>query len=148
MRLILFIFFLSGQIYGLECSQFKDDCEYYSCVEAQKHCGKKKYPLGFGRRYCLKFDQRSEDFSEAGQKWLQSTKECLISASLEKDDGLSCKEFKRESVKLHVPCYINSGYCDLPNRDKKLVKKIIYKSLWRPSLVWAGLKVLRGCKKK
>lgn len=140
------IFLYSLNISALDCSEIKDDCEYYSCIEEQRHCGKKGYLLGFGKKYCLKFSKLDRLFSEEGKRWIDEVRECLIKSADLSSKSLSCKEFKKEQFKSHVPCYVSSGYCELSRKDRFAVKKVIYKSLWRPSLIWSGMKVVIKCR--
>ena len=148
MRIFIFIcLFLSTLVHAqTECQQFLDDCEYYSCIEAEKQCGDRGYPIGFGRKYCMRFEERQAKLSLEGQEWMKRVRSCLIAGMEESTDGLSCREFKRSAVKLHVPCYVDSGYCQLSKKDKKAVIKMISWSMWRPSLLNAGLRVLKSCK--
>ncbi len=147
-RFLLFFFFtLSVSAIGSDCSSVdtKNICEYYSCIEEQRHCGQKGYLLGFGKKYCLKFEEDEHYFSDAGKEWTMRVRECLI-ANLDLPSGVSCKKFKKSQIKSHVPCYVKSGYCELSRKDRFALKKVIYKSMWRPSLIWAGLKVLANCR--
>lgn len=128
------------------CQQYLDDCEYYSCIEAEKQCGRRGYPIGFGRKYCLRFEERQSNFSDEGRAWMERVRSCLIRGMEEAPEALSCRKFKRAAVKQHVPCYVESGYCELSKKDKKAVIKMIRWSLWRPSLAFAGIRVLKACK--
>ncbi len=147
MRALIFICLLFSTLVHAqsECQQYLDDCEYYSCIEAQKQCGNRGYPIGFGRKYCLRFDERQARLSPEGQEWMMRVRSCLITGMEESSDELTCRQFKRTAVKLHVPCYVQSGYCQLSKKDKKAVIKMIRWSLWRPSLLSAGIRVLRSC---
>ncbi|WP_372651536.1 hypothetical protein [Halobacteriovorax sp.] len=142
---LIILIFSSSWAFAESCETMDNDCEYYSCVEEQRHCGKKGYLLGFGKKYCLKFSEQDYRFSKKGRKWLNDVRECLID-NLDKSEAVSCKEFKREQFRAHVPCYVNTGYCELSRRDRFAVKKVIYKSLWRPSLIWSGMRVVLNCR--
>ncbi|CBW25826.1 putative exported protein [Halobacteriovorax marinus SJ] len=142
----LFIILMSLSLSAMECDQLEDDCDYYSCIEEQRHCGKRGYPLNFGKKYCLKFNKEEDRFSEEGKRWIRDVRQCLIDQALESKDHLSCKEFKKEQFKAHVPCYIKTGYCELSRADRFAVKKVIYKSMWRPYLIWFGMKIVIKCR--
>ncbi|TNF00345.1 MAG: hypothetical protein EP326_06595 [Deltaproteobacteria bacterium] len=148
MRTLFFIclFFSTMVQAGSDCQQYLDDCEYYSCIEVQKQCGEDGYPIGFGRKYCMRFEERRANLSPEGQEWMKRVRSCLIAGMEESSDELTCREFKSSAVKLHVPCYVDSGYCQLSKKDKKAVIKMIRWSMWRPSLLSAGIQVLRSCK--
>lgn len=146
MKLIV-LFILSFSTYAFsECQQYIDQCEYYSCVETIKKCGKRGYLSGFGEKYCRKFQSNESLFSSNGKEWIESVKSCLINEIEMTDESASCSHFKTRSISRHVPCYISSGYCELSKRDKSMVIKTIRGSLWRPSIIKAGLKILSQCK--
>ncbi|EQC45541.1 hypothetical protein [Bacteriovorax sp. Seq25_V] len=141
--ILLLTFYVSAYS---ECQIYLDDCEYYSCVESIKSCGKTGYPVGFGKKYCNKFEKNLNKFSHSGQNWVTNVKHCLIQEMELISEAATCSAYKTKSVSKHVPCYISSGYCSLSKKDKRLVIKTIKGSLWRPSIIKAGLKVLSACK--
>jgi hypothetical protein len=148
MRALIFICLLFSTLASAhsDCQQYLDDCEYYSCLEVEKQCGRRGYLIGFGRKFCMRFDKRQGNFSDEGKAWMERVRSCLIRGMEEAPQSLSCRTFKRAAVKLHVPCYVESGYCELSKRDKKAVIKMIRWNLWRPSLLNAGIRVLKACK--
>tara|TARA_R110002072_G_scaffold534_6_gene4042 strand:- start:217886 stop:218344 length:459 start_codon:yes stop_codon:yes gene_type:complete len=127
------------------CQELLDDCEYYTCINQEKNCGSSSYFLKFGKKYCNKFAEHEEEFSRDGQDWIKRTKVCLIDSIDKIEDGISCNQYKREAISHHIPCYLDSGYCDLSNYDRAIVTKTILKSLWRPSMISAGIRVLTSC---
>ncbi len=145
--LIILIIALSSQMAFsfTECEQLSDSCEYYSCVEAHKKCGKRGYAIGFGKKYCTKFDKYSYKFSNEGKRWIEDVRSCLIDNLGITSDVLSCRKFKKEQIKSHIPCYLDSGYCSLSTKDKKLIRKVVYKTMWRPSFIVSAFKVLKAC---
>lgn len=145
--LITIALFSLGSNADFQCDDLLDDCEFYSCVEEQKHCGKRGYMMAFGRKYCMKFHDEIERFSENGKQWVHSVRLCLIDKMNNTDETLSCRKFKKAQVKSHLPCYIESGYCSLGRKDKVSINKVIFKSLWRPDLIIAGLRVLNTCRR-
>jgi hypothetical protein len=41
------------------------NCDFYTqCVEPKFQCGSDGYPLGYGNRYCNKFDEESNCFTQ------------------------------------------------------------------------------------
>lgn len=150
MKNLIFIMLLtlitqSQALADSSCEKYLDDCQYYSCIEETKHCGKKGYLLDFGNKYCHKFVSKAEKLSLQGQLWMTEVKTCLIHQLDNLDSGLSCRKYKKAAVDQHVPCYIDSGYCQLSTHDKKAIINIIRGSLWKPSLFNAGIQVLRHC---
>ena len=135
---------VSGEI--KDCSEFKDDCRYYTCVEANRGCGRFGYPEGFGEKYCKRFDKKKEKFSKEGWAWIEETRNCLIQKLSEADSKLTCRQLKKQSFKDHIPCYLKGGYCDLSKKDRKNLYKVIWPSLWRAKVIRAGLKIKAQCK--
>ena len=42
------------------------NCDFYTqCVESRFQCGNSGYPLGYGDRYCRKFQQQSNCFTSS-----------------------------------------------------------------------------------
>lgn len=148
MKWMIFFLLLSFQANGeSNCQQFLSDCEYYSCIEESKRCGKRGYPLGFGKKYCNRFAGLSHQLSDQGKRWMETVRNCLIEKLETVSPEATCRKFKREAISQHVPCYVESGYCELSKKDKKIVLKTIRKSLWRPTLFVAGIRVIRLCKR-
>ncbi|MFG1591244.1 hypothetical protein [Halobacteriovorax sp. CON-3] len=149
MKSIIFTFFsillATHSFAANDCADLSDDCAYYSCIEKERVCGKRGYPLAFGQKYCNKFDSRVEKFSEDGRKWIQDVKACLISGMNDISSESSCKEFKKTAISHHVPCYLSAGYCELSKEDKKQVIKIVRASAWRLDIILAGYQVISSC---
>ncbi len=41
------------------------DCDFYKCIDhALGGCGSESYPLGFGYKYCRRFQDNNEQFDE------------------------------------------------------------------------------------
>ena len=146
-RLILITLLYSGPATGAEvnCSLIKNECEFYSCLETKKNCGKYGYPLGFGKKYCLLFEKREHKFSASGNLFINKTRNCLIKTLLDSPKEVSCKALKRQAFKDHISCYIESGFCELSKSDKKNLYKIVWPTLWRGKVIRSGLKVKKHC---
>lgn len=128
------------------CRDLKNDCQYYSCIEAELACGKKGYPIKFGKKYCLKFERHYTNFSPRGKNWVDKTRECLISKIGQSPLDISCKDLKNNAFLHHVPCYVDSGYCELEKEDRKVLFKVVKGSLWRKKILKSIFKVKHKCK--
>lgn len=126
------------------CSQY-NDCEYYTCVAESKKCPRRSYPTSFGRRYCLSFQQRFDAFSPEAQTWIESVRSCLINKMESFREDLSCRELKKEAFLSHVPCYVESGFCELPLKDQKLILKTIWPAMRNVYALANGINVLKKC---
>jgi hypothetical protein len=147
--ILLFALVVKTQVFAnSSCDNYLNDCQYYTCIEASKHCGKKGYLLSFGNKYCHKFANKSEKFSLQGRLWMNQVRDCLIRQLDHLNPEVSCRKYKQAAIDQHGPCYINSGYCELPDKDKNVILKIIRDSLWKPTLFKAGITVLRQCARR
>lgn len=147
--LLLITFLMSFPVFSSEeCSHLKDDCEYYACVSESKNCKKRSYLLGFGHRYCMKFSRKKDDFTKAGQEFIDEARNCLIERLDEiQDETLSCRAYKKVALSHHMPCYLQAGFCQLPKKDRNRVIRNVVKSMWRPSLIKSGIEILSACKR-
>lgn len=130
-----------------DCSKLKDDCEYYSCIEKQKTCGKKGYPLAFGKKYCLRFkDFTSKKMSHAGRRWLDEVRTCLIEQVELMPETISCGSLKNKALQSHFHCYYKVNFCRLSKRDKFQVIKTMKSEFNNKQIIKLGWRVLRSCK--
>jgi len=127
------------------CAYLSTDCEYYTCVAAARHCQGRTYPLQFGRRYCLRFEARKDRFSPLGQSWINDVRSCLIREMDTYPPDLTCADLKTRAFRDHVPCYLESGYCNLSGRDKRQVIKAIWPSFKNIHVILAGFKTNEVC---
>lgn len=127
------------------CQEFSSDCEYYSCLAAAKHCSHRSYLVNFGHRYCLRYESRLSNFTEDGQVWMQEVRKCLIREMSSYEENLSCKELKVRAFSDHVPCYIESGFCELSKWDKKQILKTVWPTLKNLRVLIGGFEISRAC---
>lgn len=145
LALVLFLFSYSALAADSICADHLNDCEYYTCVAVSKNCSSRSYPTRFARRYCLRYDARNERFSQRGQEWINNVRSCLIHEMNTYVDDLTCGELKKRAFKDHVPCYIESGFCSLSNRDRKQILKTIWPSLKSFQVVLSGIETYKSC---
>lgn len=132
MRVLLFLFSLkvSAQILNT-CEVNPWDCHIYSCAEEQYQCGKRHYLTGFGEKYCKLFihKQLTELYSDELDDWLTKVRVCLQKELKNTPYNLSCREIADYSLKSHVKCYEESGFCDLPRKDKRILFHLLIPAL-------------------
>jgi len=148
---IFLIFFISSFSLNLcaefkDCASLKNSCEYYRCVEAKMTCGFTGYPQGFGQKYCLRFKRNQPKFTDQGKLFIERTRNCLINQLDKMDASIKCSKIKKQSFKDHVPCYVESGFCQLSGHDRNELYKTIWPSLWRFNVLTSGLKIQWICK--
>lgn len=138
--------------------QGSEQCVAYDDVEELFKCGSKGYPINYGGKYCKKFSENRHRFSDEGKKWLDATLECLVQEIVLIQDSLRsqmnpnnrktvCKRLKHLAFDSHIPCYLESGYCDLSRKDKRIVTNIVFPSIFRIRVIQAGLKVQAECRR-
>lgn len=128
-----------------DCTQYANDCEYYSCVSDSKHCPDSSYPVSFGKRYCLRYEERMGRFSDAGRIWIEEVRKCLIRDMETFESDLTCSQLRKRAFKGHVPCYVESGFCNLSVKDKARVVKTIWPSIRNVYILASGINVMRAC---
>ncbi|PPQ79092.1 hypothetical protein CVT26_004052 [Gymnopilus dilepis] len=108
-------------------------CEFYrACLESKFHCGPDGYPLGYGEKFCQKFQADQAELSTAGREWMLDTMQCLQRALVPEaesptgaDQAKSCDDLKEKAFASHAPCYIDNGLCTLSPVDWEHIVAII-----------------------
>ena len=107
------------------CAPKANDCSFYrNCVQKKFNCANDEYPIGYGEKYCNKFNTLGKnDLSEAGILWRNETLVCLQEALVPTLSGNSpintCSELDELAFDSHPACYtnINMSICDLSLSD-------------------------------
>ena len=83
-------------------------CEFYNCFESEFKCGDAGYPIGYGKRYCERFQNLCGN-SLTGQKarqWVAGTMKCLQVALVVREKQLtSCSAVTDYAFDSHPDCY-------------------------------------------
>ncbi|XP_062587432.1 uncharacterized protein LOC134249093 [Saccostrea cucullata] len=107
-----------------------DNCSWYSqCLEKKFTCQdmhQTSYAINNGVRFCQLYQDHFQQFSPAGQKWINSVRECLQVALvyfLRPFQKVTCNEIQQKAFDSHVDCYVNPNkdvpsFCSLPNHDR------------------------------
>jgi len=100
----------------------RSDCTFYaSCLEQSVPCGPGGYALGFGDRYCKKF--QAARLSPEGTAWTSSVMLCLEQALVPYEGparkSASCEEIAAAAFGSHPGCYTRpeASICFLPPDD-------------------------------
>ncbi|KAJ7655696.1 hypothetical protein DFH06DRAFT_1132781 [Mycena polygramma] len=108
-----------------------DSCSFYAdCLESRYHCGPTGYPLGYGEKYCTKFQANRATLSARGQVWMLATMHCLQEALVPDaiaapDASTTCAALEDKAFGTHAHCYVSSGICKLPPSDWAAVLEIV-----------------------
>lgn len=130
-----------------ECESKRSSCDFYSCVEKEMPCGKDGYFIGFGDRFCRRFDNILDKLSPEGKTWFFNARQCLTGKILSRNKYNNCQEIEEKSYNDHKPCYMDTGYCDLTSSDKFQIMKVISPLLLKMNVLIMGHEIQMGCMK-
>ena len=136
------------RIRGQDCIP-GEGCQYYICEEKIRNCGTRGYLISYGYKYCNLFTSKYYSrFSKIGQEWVSKTAYCLQSKINAFPDSLSCKRIRKEAMKGHLECHLESGYCNLSRKDKRLIFRIVARNPRNWLIGLASLKKIHKCCKQ
>jgi hypothetical protein len=103
-------------------------CAFYSaCLEAEDPCGASGYALGYGEKYCSRYDV-DDTFSPEGIVWRNTVLHCLQDALVPilGDSSMTCDARTDFAFDSHPGCYTaNPSICFLPPSDVLNVVSVI-----------------------
>ena len=120
-------------------SPVDDTCSFYrGCLEVAAPCGAEGYALAFGEPLCYVFLQHRDDFSPAGQHWLQSVRACLqrqLAVQLAQP-ATSCDALSAQAYASHTTCYTapDDSFCALATGDVAALVAIVAPYLGNPQV--------------
>lgn len=114
-----------------------DNCAFYrSCLEAAHPCGANGYALGFGEPLCYLFIDHRDEFTPAGQRWLQGVRTCLQRslATLVTSPVASCDALADQAFASHTDCYTvpDNSFCALQPEDFNSLTALLLPYLHNP----------------
>ncbi|KAK6339727.1 hypothetical protein TWF718_009121 [Orbilia javanica] len=108
------------------CTATSSSCDFYTCLESKSGCGPTGYELGYALPFCNAITAVSSNLSVNGQAWYSATKLCLQNAlSVEASCETSCTNIYLNAFASHVPCYLDSGFCELSGADLKVFFQVV-----------------------
>lgn len=141
------------QIFGLvflvglgkaSLAQESSACLRYAQIHSELSCPPDNYLMTFGYHYCHRFERELENFSVASQQKLTQIKLCLIQG-LNEDQTLSCDNVRSRSLNLHIECYQQHGFCQMPVGDRLKVYQIVFKELFEVDVFAVAQAIRREC---
>lgn len=103
-------------------------CAFYSaCLEVEDPCGPPGYALGYGEKYCSRYDV-DNTFSAEGIVWRNAVLHCLQEALVPilSDASMTCDAITNFAFDSHPACYTASpSICFLPPSDVVNVVSVI-----------------------
>jgi hypothetical protein len=122
-------------------------CDFYgNCSEATLQCGATGYPLQYGQKNCLKFQNNLAVFSPAGQDFIWSTMHCLQEALVATTTcDSTCDTLYAAAFASHPQCYIQGGFCSLSGLDVWHVVTTVGWDLFKGPAFLQALETGAGC---
>lgn len=110
-----------------------NDCSFYrKCVQKKFNCAHEEYPIGYGEKYCNKFNAlTSSDLSAYGILWRDETLSCLQKALVPtlspSSEIKTCSQLDTVAFDSHPACYTNvyMSICELPAGDWQTIVKVV-----------------------
>ena len=133
--------------YAQDCVPEHNSCSFYLCLEKQLKCGTKGYPISYGYKFCHNFLNVNMK-TEKGKQWLMDTRLCLQQRVIESKQT-NCQDLWEDSIRDHVNCYIETGYCDLSSKEKTKVKYLVLKEFFSyPGIIYKNIRAFQkiGCR--
>lgn len=125
-------------------------CAYYlSCSEAFLQCAPSDYPIAYGEKNCLKFQNNLAIFSAAGQSFIWATMHCLQLALVATTTcDSTCDSLNAAAFASHPQCYIQGGFCGLSITDKAKVVWTVGFDLFTQQTLQQVIQTGAGCGKQ
>ncbi|KND04330.1 uncharacterized protein SPPG_00060 [Spizellomyces punctatus DAOM BR117] len=133
-------------------------CTFYaSCLEVAIPCGPDGYALGYGNKFCSKFQASADKFTDAGEQWMYNVMSCLQHSLVPKlpnnstnsPKPMSCSELKSFAYGTHPNCYLSAGVCTLAPKDWIVLLEVIgIQELFTIETIEQALAVAKGCGKE
>lgn len=142
--IIVFILFFSTNTYSV-CIDNIGGCDFYQCIENEYSCGAQGYPLNFGEKYCRQLNRNEHQLSTQGKQWLSKASICLQKKLASAQTFQNCTELRQQAFNNHVECYVDHGFCKLPNQDKLIVLKSIQEVIFNQDVLSTMLKIAQRC---
>ncbi len=119
-------------------------CAYYPRKSKQLGCASNGYLMRFGYRYCAKFLREEREYTPAGQRFMQAIRPCLIQ-NLEVRSNIDCRNVKALAERTHVRCYLQNGFCQLPEADKVRLFVSVWPEIFDPGFNAVIGQIQRAC---
>ncbi|KAI1693762.1 stanniocalcin family domain-containing protein [Ditylenchus destructor] len=97
-------------------------CEKYQEFENEVHCGESGYPIGYGYRYCRRFYENLDKFTESGKKFVECAAKCLIDRLGKYIDQnfTTCSNLHDYAYDTHPDCYVQCGFCSVITKSANI----------------------------
>lgn len=124
----------------------RDECAYYLDLSKKMNCPSDGYLEAFGDHYCRLFVKDESAYSAAGKKFLAGVRSCLMK-TLDRQKDLSCNNVRQIAIKTHIPCYVQSGFCDLSFFDRQRILGSVWTEIKNPDFFDAAMAIQGHCQK-
>lgn len=148
--LIISLFFLANPAPAQELSDLENSCDAYYDIENSLRCGYRSYIRKFALPYCQEYLKRHNSFSPAGQAVAKGIRSCLqqeLLSNLYENPDLSCDTIQGIGIRSHYKCYIEAGFCHLPNQDLFLIMWIAKRQVFNAEIMDTFMDVVAACQR-
>jgi hypothetical protein len=120
-------------------------CESYPRLQAELGCAPEGYLSATGYRVCREFVAIDGEFTPEGRAVMAKIRRCLA-GFLENDrTEITCENVEAKAFASHVPCYVDAGFCRMPESDKLITYSHLWKVAFRPGAWDQFRKLQRAC---
>ncbi|WP_415062718.1 hypothetical protein [Bdellovibrio sp.] len=148
--LLISLIFSATPAYTQELSDLENSCDTYYDIENSLRCGYQSYIRKFALPYCQEYLRRHDSFSPAGQVVAKGIRACLqqeLLANLYENPDLSCNNIQSIGIRSHYKCYIEAGFCELPNPDLVLIMWIAKRQVFNAEIMATFMDVVGYCQR-
>lgn len=124
----------------------RDECSAYLDLSRKLNCPSDGYLEAFGDHYCRLFVKDEAAYSAKGKAFLAGVRACLLK-TLDQQKQLTCSNVRQIAIRTHIPCYVQSGFCDLPFFDRQRILGSVWTEIKSPDFFDAAMAIQGHCQK-
>jgi len=99
----------------LDAVATEGSCAFFDCFEQRFPCGEDFYVEKFGKKYCQRFAQATNNFNAIGQEFLVNSQRCIMGRIAEHygNASVNCDRLDDLAIASTYPCYHDNGFCNV-----------------------------------
>lgn len=147
---IIFLSLATNPSFSQELDALSENCDSYYRIENSLRCGYQSYVRKFAIPYCQEYLQNNDLLSPTGQIVTKNIRACLQMELLEnfhKNMYFSCENIQAIGIQSHYKCYIESGFCQLPNQDLFIIMWIAKRQVFNAEVMNTFIDVINSCRR-
>lgn len=135
--------------FAMDLNNLSESCDTYYDIENSLRCGYQSYIRKFAIPYCQDYLNSRDSLSLTGQVVTKNIRACLqleLLENLKKNMYFSCDNIQSIGIRSHYKCYIESGFCQLPNQDLFIIMWIAKRQVFNAEVMNTFLDVVAYCR--